>query len=70
MEPLIRRPRAALSFFYKLPVCQRPGPAFQAGPGSPVHVTGRRGALFVFLKGVNKYGIKIYLPRLWDPFGL
>ena len=30
----------------------------------------RRGALFVFLKGVNKYGIKIYLPRLWDPFGL
>lgn len=33
-------------------------------------MTGRRGALFVFLKGVNKYGIKIYLPRLWDPFGL
>ena len=49
MEPLIRRPRAALSFFYKLPVCQRPGPAFQAGPGflrpfralrQPVQVTG------------------------------
>ena len=44
-------------------VFSRPAP-------SPVHVTGRRGALFVFLKGVNKYGIKIYLPRLWDPFGL
>lgn len=33
-------------------------------------MTGRRGALFVFLKGVNKYEIKIYLSRLRDPFGL
>lgn len=51
MEPSIRQSGAALSFFYfyNLPVCQMPDPAFQAGPGfvrllralcCPVRVTG------------------------------
>ena len=36
----------------------------------PAQVAGCRRAFFYHLKGVEKYESEIYLPQLWNPFGL